>query len=413
MVTGVIAARALGTAGRGALPAVVVPLSTAPYVLVLGWTTSTSRSMARGERPGDVLCTAGRIVFLIGCISILPGWLLADTLASGSSTVRNLLRSGFVLMPILLAQSALGDGALGLQRWRPLTIQRAIPIVATPVCYVALVAVGGFDLRSAGLVVILLGLISGAPLVPLLFESRPLRWSGRAARLGATFSAKASLITLSQLLNHRLDQVLMAATVSRRQLGLYAVAVTVSGVAGMLASAISTVSLSAAGGGRRRALGRCAPPDVPRCHCVGRADRADRPGRGSHSSSAADSAPLSRSFSCCLLRACRSRGINVLAAFYVARDRVGLAGLSEVVAVAVTAAGLLLLLPPLDAMGAALTSLLAYSVKLRLAARDRPSRLRSAHPPVRRPQSVRRGVRRPAAGLDAWIAPPVSTGYAG
>jgi O-antigen/teichoic acid export membrane protein len=55
-------------------------------------------------------------------------------------------------------------------------------------------------------------------------------------------------------------------------------------------------------------------------------------------------------------------GVSFFSSIYIARNRIGAAGLSEIVALAVTVPGLILLAPRLGAMGAAIVSLAAYSL---------------------------------------------------
>jgi O-antigen/teichoic acid export membrane protein len=379
VATGIIAARALGPAGRGQLAAIVVPLSMAPYALAFGLTTFASRSVARGRNLGVILGTAGGVAFVIGCIAVVPCVALASVLAEGDDGVRTVLTVGFALLPLTLASNVLADIGLGLQEWDRVTAQRVIPVLAALLGYVALVAADRFTPESAGAVVLAGGVLSVAPFVPLVRRARPVRFLSAVANEALRFGARASPITLSQLLNHRLDQFLMVPLVSRRELGLYAVAVTVSGLAGMLASAMSTVLYPKFAAGEDLGVARALRRGLFAVAGLSALLAALSPfvlpwafGRDF-----SDAVPMVLIL---LVAAVPLAGVGVLAAIFTAGHRVLVAGMSEIGALGVTVVGLVLLLPPLGGVGAAIVSLVAYSVNfawlLVIARRDHGGRLR-------------------------------------
>ena len=185
-------------------------------------------------------------------------------------------------------------------------------------------------------------------------------------------------INISQLLNHRLDQFLMVPLVSRRQLGLYAVAVTVSGLAGMVAHAMSTVLYPKFAAGEDLGIARSlrrglfavtsiaieaviVSPVLGRPIAFGMAFR--------------DAVPM---LLILLAASIPLAGVTILSAMFMAGKRILAAGMSEIAALAFTVAGLLLLLRPLGGIGAAIVSLVAYSANfawlLTLARKDHGGR---------------------------------------
>jgi O-antigen/teichoic acid export membrane protein len=377
-VTGVIAARTLGPAGRGELAAIIVPLSMAPYALAFGLPTFASRSVAGGRDISSVLGTAGGLAFAIGCIAILPCVVFVAALADGSHGVHTVLVVGFAALPLTLAANILADAGLGLQRWRSVVAQRLIPMCTVLMGYIVLVAVGAFTPASAGAFVLAGGMLSVLPFVPIAAAAWPLRFRAAVARDALALGARAVPITLSQLLNHRLDQFLMVALVSRRELGLYAVAVTISSISGMLAGAMNTVLYPKVAAGEDIDVARALRRGLFAVLCVCAASAVAAPlllpvvfGRAF-----TDAVPM---LLILLAASVPLAGVTILSGVLAAGRRILQAGVSEIVALAVTVGGLLLLLPPLGGVGAAIVSLGAYSVNfawlLAIARRDHGGRL--------------------------------------
>ena len=359
--TGIIAARSLGPAGRGELAAILVPLSLAPYALAFGLTTFASRAVAAGRDVSSVLGTAGALAFAIGCAAIAPCLALAAALIEGSHSMHTVLAIGIALLPVSLAANILADVGLGLQAWRRVIAQRLIPMLTALLGYLLLLAFGLFTPASAAAVVLAGGLLSVAPFASILVRARPLRFRPAVARDALSFGARALPITLSQLLNHRLDQFLMVALVSRRQLGLYAVAVTISGIAGMLASAMNTVLYPKLAAGEDLDVARALRRGLfaVTCGCVAAAVVSPVLLPIMFGSAFGDAVPM---LLILLAASIPLAGVTILSAVLTAGRRILSAGVSEIVALAVTVVGLLLLLPPLGGIGAAIVSLVAYSL---------------------------------------------------
>jgi O-antigen/teichoic acid export membrane protein len=375
--TGIIAARALGPSGRGDLAAIIVPLSMAPYALSFGLTTFASRGAAAGRPLGLVLGTAGAMAFTIGCVAVPAGVALAHVLARDHDGVLTVLVVGFALLPVTLVSNVLADTGLGLQRWGSVTAQRLIPMVTALVGYVALVALDRFTAASAGAVVLAGGLASVLPFAPVARRARPLKFEVTVARAAIRFGTRALPITVSQLLNHRLDQFLMVGLVSRRQLGLYAVAVTVSSLAGMLANAMNTVLYPKFAAGEDLGVARSLRRGLFAVACIAIATAIVSPVvlPAAFGSAFTDALPMVLIL---LAASVPLAGVTILSAIFTAGRRILAAGLSEIGALVLTIVGLLLLLPPLGGVGAAIVSLVAYSANfawlLTLARKDHGGR---------------------------------------
>jgi O-antigen/teichoic acid export membrane protein len=199
------------------------------------------------------------------------------------------------------------------------------------------------------------------PAIVSLRHEGPFVFDRAVARRATKFGPAAWLWELSSLSNARLDQLLMVKLVSARELGLYAIAVTASGM--------STVFLSA--------IGPALLPKVAR----GAHDLAPRACRLSLLATAAGAVsvgvagpflvpllfgPAFRAavpmLEILLLAGVPATGVQVLSSALLAGDRPRWTAAAEAAAVFVTIPGLILLLPGFGGVGAAAVSLVAYSV---------------------------------------------------
>lgn len=361
VVTGVVAARTLQPTGRGELAAILVPLGLVPLVLSVGLPTFASRHAARGGRTDDTLGTVGALALMFGVAGVLPYLFLAPALADGNGKIHGMLTAAAVLLPFTLVSAVAADMVLGYQRWRPLLIQRIVPPAGTAIGYLALVATGNFNVLSAAICALAFGVLATIPIWTALRPIGRVRFRPDLARRAMLFGVKAWPVTLSQILNHRLDQVMMVRAVSPSQLGLYAVAVTVTGGTTLIASAIGTATYPRVAAGSDVLVPRTVRVTVGVClvtaviGCVASPllvpavfGDAFRPAVPLAVILFAASVPLA--------------GAAVLASCLAGGDRAGAAGLAEVVACMITVGGLLVLLPPFGAAGAAYVSLGAYSI---------------------------------------------------
>jgi O-antigen/teichoic acid export membrane protein len=359
--TSVLSARALGVDGRGDLAAVTAPLGLAGYVFAFGLTTYATRAAARGESPARLLGTLGAASLAIGIIAIGPCLWVASVLAGARHEVRVLLDIGVLVLPLSLFGGLLTNLSMGLERWRAVTRQRLLVVTLPLLVYIVLYSAGELTLVSAALTMILSGFVALVPLAPVLRRSWPPAFDRRLASEGFRYGAIVTPITLSKLMNVMLDQTIMAGVVGPHQLGLYTVAVTAAGLT-------STVS---------GAVGYVAFPRVARAGADAEPARVVRLGILSALLSALVVAAVSpvalpllygSAFDpayplilVLLVAALPLTGVSMFSTLHTARNKLGLAALSEIVAVVVTIVGLFLLLPVMGAMGAALVSLFAYS----------------------------------------------------
>jgi O-antigen/teichoic acid export membrane protein len=248
-VTGPLQARALGASGRGDLAAVVVPLSLAPWLLSFGITAFAYRAFPRGRSREEVLGSLGLPLVVIGLVVAACAIPAADALAGGRVVVRTFLIVGLASTPLVLLNMLLSSSLASLERWRAVLAMNVIPFAVPFVATVTLFALHRLTVGTAAASTIAGSLLAVIPGMAML------RGAGRPVvrmpltRAAVGFGFKSWLGGFAQLANARLDQFLMITAVPPRQLGMYAVATTISGVSGLATGALSPPLMARIGSG--------------------------------------------------------------------------------------------------------------------------------------------------------------------
>lgn len=367
IVTGPLIARALGAEGRGEYAAVLVYSSAATALLALGMTNTVTYALLRlRQPPGQVLGTVLRFCALTAIpaigLAMLARHLLQDTSTSAQFWAMIMVATlPLGILQICLNSFLIAESALGV-----LARTAALPLTLSAAAVVVLYVTNTLTLDTYFAITVFTSLAT------LAYTGSRLRVRpSRGGRLGpqVRFGLRAYGSSLANLGNARLDQMLIVPVLGAADLGHYAVAVTVAslplGISGALA-ARATTSLTAADGtldieavarGIRRAvaivllasggLAVIAPFAVPLLY-------------GSEFSA---SVPLAL-----VLLA----GTVILAVGSVAgpslnlANRPGSQSVAELAALIVTAAALVVLLPRIGVVGAAVASVLAYATRAAL-----------------------------------------------
>ncbi len=360
LLTGPLLARALGPSGRGDLAAILVPLGLMSQVAGLGLGTFAIREAALGRRTSHLVGSLGPIVLAIGLVSVVSGPFLAGLIAGGRETVYLFLVVGFCTVPLGLFSDLLASIAVGSERWRTYIAVRFIPPLVMVAGIVVLFVVDRLTVASAAVVSLVAGLASVLPLLPLLRDGRP-RFLGGLAREGLRFGGKAWIGGLGLAANVRLDQLLMTRLVAPRELGLYVVAVTSAGFLLIpMLGALGVGGLARFTYGERGLIAQVLRVSLLGAILVGVILAMTLPALiplvfgGDFRDAVVVSWVL-------LAANVPLAGANVLGTALTSCGRPGLASASQILALAITIPGLIVLLPILGAFGAALVSLLAYS----------------------------------------------------
>ena len=148
------------------------------------------------------------------------------------------------LMPLVMFTSVTSAILWGQQRWRLFTVQRLAVPLGSVIVYGVLFLTGDLTVETAGITFIILGtFVSAIPgLLVLRHAGRP-QWSLNMARRGCSYGMRIWLAAIFNQTNARLDQLLMTRLVLPAQLGLYVVAVNVSLIQVGFTAAIATALL--------------------------------------------------------------------------------------------------------------------------------------------------------------------------
>ena len=359
-ITGPLLARALGASGRGDLAAVIVPLGLAPYILNLGIPTFANRELPRGRPLNLVLGSLGAPLLAMGAVSVLAAVPVADALAGDRETVRTLLIITFCAMPLLLVGNLLVASLAGLERWPRVIRARLIPVAVSLCAIVALYAAGRLTVANAGAFAIAGAVLSGVPGLTLLRAGgRPVFRLAYAIR-GVTFGLKTWLGTIALLANARVDQLVMITAVAPRELGLYAVAVTLAGASTLLTSAISPPLITRLSEGHTELVPQALRITLAATVLLNLVLALACPfllpalfGDGFR-----DAVPMAAVL---LVAAVPFAGTSVLTATLQAGGAPIIPSIAEGIALVITGVGLFVLLGPLGGLGAAIVSVLSYS----------------------------------------------------
>jgi O-antigen/teichoic acid export membrane protein len=295
---------------------------------------------------------------LVAAVGAIPA---AHALAEGNGTVLLFLLIGVLLLPLNLGIQLLSSAAIGVSQWKMQARHRTVPAIVSAIATLALFVLHDLTVFSAAVVFTTGGLLSALPLMPLLREARPLRFTRGLARDSLAFGARAWVSNLGALTNARLDQLLMIPLVSASQLGLYAVAVTYSGLPTVLTSAMMTVIGPRVAAGDHALIGRSLRITIALMSVAGLCFSLLAPvviplAFGNEFRGAVEMTWL------LLLAGVPLAGTVLLTAAMTSVGKPGTPALAQLLAGVITVGGLFILLPTMQALGAALVSLVAYSV---------------------------------------------------
>ncbi|HEY1775371.1 MAG TPA: oligosaccharide flippase family protein [Solirubrobacteraceae bacterium] len=240
-VTSPILARALGPSGRGEVAAVFAVLGVAPWVSELGITAFLAREHARRVHPlGVLIGSTAPIALAASLVGVAVAVPLAHLLGRGRPLVVEFIEIGLSLLPLSASVQLLSGVIVGEARWNLLMLARFLSVCGIAFVIVVLSLLGALTVESVAITYVVGGTLANAPFIAGLRGSRPWRFAPKVARDGLRFGLRSWLSTVAGTGNAYLDQVLMAGLVGSRQLGLYALAVTLAGASGSLIGATSS-----------------------------------------------------------------------------------------------------------------------------------------------------------------------------
>jgi O-antigen/teichoic acid export membrane protein len=358
--TGPILARELGASGRGTYQAIVVAVTLIPSVAALGIGAYASREAARGRSLGELVGSLLPQVLICGAIVAALAHPIARLVGGDQDIVVTWVSIGLWLAPLALVLQLGSALAIGLKRWRTVILTRVLTPVSTLVATVTVALATGLDVSSAAAILVGAMLLSGVPVMRLLSGIRSLRFRRKVMTEGFGFGAKAWGGSIAAMGATRLDQLLMTRLVEPRELGMYAVAVTYSGLSNVVTSALGTALLPRVAQGEVSIVPKTvrvvvAFTSVSGILLAGVAVIGIPLMFGSDFQDAVQMAWI------LLAATIPLAASGALAVAAEGSGHPGTASLGQLLAIGVTIPGLLILLSPLGGIGAALVSAAAYS----------------------------------------------------
>jgi O-antigen/teichoic acid export membrane protein len=246
LITAPLLATSLGVEMRGEAAAAVAPLLLATSIGSLGLPEALTYWFANGI--GDrrkALRHATLALFATGIVGTVVLALVALPLAAGSVELGRLITIAGLALTASLLQAGLRGVAAGMQLWWVISIDRIAGATARLVSVVILVWSDQLSLLTATLALALSPLVGVIPLLAMLISHRRAD-SGEvpAPQNFFAYGSRVWLGSLSGILLLRLDQTLIVPLSGPRELGIYAVAVTVSEIALVFNSSVANVMFS-------------------------------------------------------------------------------------------------------------------------------------------------------------------------
>lgn len=245
LLTGILVARLLGPEGRGELAAIQTWPSFIATIAMLGLPHALVYFSGRSpERAGQYMTSAVTCVLPISGVFLIAGYVFMPILLTAqTSSVVTAARWYLLTIPIYALIGIPIESLRGrndLAAWNAL---RLMPSLGWLLVLLLAVALGQ---SSPGVVAESYLVVLGLLLFPVLYVVRqrvpgPFSPDAHLWPSMLAYGLPLSMSAIPQMLNLRLDQMLMAALLSPGALGLYAVAVAWSSVTGPILSAIGTV----------------------------------------------------------------------------------------------------------------------------------------------------------------------------
>ncbi len=366
VLTGPILARSLGPAGRGALAAVLNPIALSTFVLNLGVPQALTYVVAKGR---VTTARANRLGLVLGALIGLAcaGGLIALTpiLLKKYPHQQTLFIVLTLLLPLQMSVGMLRYVAQARGRYELMTRERWFSVISRLLLIAGVALAGTLTVAAAAWFTHGTAVLATLLLLPILWARESEKADEREppsaiTRFVMRYGLTTWVGTVGGVLVMRLDQVLLTPLAGPKELGYYAVAVSVAEVPLLGLLAVRDVIFSASTDREDPALVARASRAtllvaVPLC-LIGilLAPLVLPPVFG------AGFGPSVRMTQVLFLATIPNGVAMVLSAGLLASGRPALASRAQLSAAAVTVVALFALVPPLGAIGAAYASLIAY-----------------------------------------------------
>ncbi len=254
--TGVLLARVLGTAGRGATAAILTATQVFAWLFLIGSAQTISHYQARDPDRGAVLLGTWLVLVLpLSICAFAVGELLLPVVMAAQSahtiaTARLfMLTAGIVLLTELIA-----GYLLGRRRFVLFNALRVLTPLSVALAYVVLWLLDSLSVASAVWSYAAIQAIALAIALAACIRRYGIGgpdWG--LARETLWYGIRAHSTNISTLLTARLDLLIMPAILAASSVGLYSVATGVSWIVFVLAGSVAMIVVPVATGARDRA----------------------------------------------------------------------------------------------------------------------------------------------------------------
>ncbi|MEI2779555.1 MAG: oligosaccharide flippase family protein [Tetrasphaera sp.] len=374
LMSGPILAHTLGPELRGQMAAAVVPAFVLMFVANIGLPEATTYAVAKlRQDPRVVFLRAAMISVPIGICAAIGFWFAAPHIFSAEMQVAvPLARTLIWLLPLLMMVIILRFAVNGMRRYRAVNTERVLTPTLRLLAFAVLALIGSLTVKSAALSQLIATVVGGCFLFYTLSRYRP-----KPETLAPTEKHLTRTIfgyglrgwggVFGNLINWRLDQLVLVTLVSPLQMGYYVVAVHFSEIPSTAINAVRNVLFAeTAARNTPELVARAARVVLLLVTAGGLAAGLVAPLviRWLFGASFLPALPMALVLLVAAIPFCLEQ---IVAAGLLAQRLPGLRSISQLTAAVITVIGLVVLCPILGAMGAALTSLIAYTVNASMA----------------------------------------------
>lgn len=261
LATAPILAQSLGMEGRGVVAAAVAPLLFVVAVGAVGIPDAIIYFVAKHARNARQIASRSAVLLLaLGLLCAVAVWFSAVPLAGGNPELVKLIGITAIATPLNFLAALPRGVALGGHRWKLAAVVMLISAGLRLTAYLVLWLGGWLTPLAAVLIILVMPVLESLCLLPFLIRrlgSREIH--EKSPELGfsaiASFGGRLWFGSLAGIVLSRMDQLLMVPLSNAKQLGLYVVAVSIGEAPGVIASAVRGVILpsDAAEGDSRQA----------------------------------------------------------------------------------------------------------------------------------------------------------------
>jgi O-antigen/teichoic acid export membrane protein len=249
LLTAPILTQALGVAGRGEAAAAVAPNSLVVSVATLGLPEALTYFLAkRPQLTRRAVLTASAFSAILGAACLVLLFFVSGFLAAGDSDLADLILLGVALALPMLLVNLLRGAASGRQLWGSIAAERILNSLLRLAALLTLAVAGELTVFHAVLVMTIAPIVAGVAYWRLLLPPpRPATMLPPVplARSLLSYGGQIWLGAVASMLLGRLSQLLVTPLSDVRQLGLLVVAITISDVPFIVATAVRDVVFGA------------------------------------------------------------------------------------------------------------------------------------------------------------------------